>query len=232
MLKSLKSKALKENGQGLVEYALVLPIFLMLVFVIIDYSTILYDKIAFNMALRDSIVKLEFSEEETKALQNYLNPYGPVENRFGHGYDLQTGQIQNRGKDFYMDHKFLSGLTTEEYIKREIEKRDPNINIDNIEFLDFEKGRQSRIGIYSGLQHYHYKKNYGADGRNFQSNPTFSTTLIAQIRVNYKIEPKGALMKSLYPDGLIHEKTIYKTSRNMRWNPTIKNPHVPDELDN
>ena len=76
-----------EKGQGLVEYAIVLPIFLMLVFFIIDFSTILADKVAFNMALRDAIFDIEFKENEVAQLKGYLNPFGPVESRYSPGYN-------------------------------------------------------------------------------------------------------------------------------------------------
>ena len=220
-----------EKGQGLVEYAIVLPIFLMLVFFIIDFSTILADKVAFNMALRDAIFDIEFKENEVAQLKGYLNPFGPVESRYSPGYNRETNELQNRGKDFYMNQPFLDGLTVADYLKKEIKARDKSINVDNIDFVNFDGDRESKIGIYSGLQHYHYQKDYGADGKNYETNTNISTIIVSQIRVKYTIEPKGGFMKTLYPDGIPHEKVIYKTSRNFRWRPNVINPHVPDELE-
>lgn len=232
MLKIIdKKNKLQETGQAMVEYAIVLPIFLMLIFMIIDYSNIIYQKLSFNIALRDSLLNISFTEDESKTLQGILNPYGPATNRYGNGYNYEIGEREKRGHDFYMNHKFLGGLTTEEYLKSEIKKRNPKIETDKITFSEFEKGRDSRIGIYSGFQHYHYQKSYGADDRNYQLNPEFSTIVIARLRANYKIESKGFFTKTLYPDGINHEKVIYKASKSIRWNPPIKNPRVSDPLD-
>lgn len=222
----------KESGQGLVEYAIVLPIFLMLVFFIIDYSTVLYDKVAFNMALREAVFDIDFKDDQLEDyLREVLNPIGPVASRYATGYSDKYREGQKRGVDFYIDHSFIGGMTLGEYLKNEIKKRDNSIDIDKIEFLDFEPGRESRVGIYPGLQYYHYKTDKELDGLGYSSTPNFSTIVVARIRAVYKIEPKGAFMKGLYPDGIPHEKVIYKTSRNFRWRPRVINPSEGDQLD-
>ncbi len=220
----------KETGQGLVEYALVLPIFLMIVFFIIGFSSVLYDKASFNMALRESIFNIEFGDSDTAALKDYLNPYGMNDNRYSSPYE-NPYKKRDRSKYYYMNDKFIDGMTLEEYLKKEIKKKDSSINTERIEFLNFEPNQESKVGIYSGLQFYHYKKDHrDSHGLVYASNPNISTIIIAQVRVRYWIEPKGPFMEKMYPDGIPHEKVIFKSSRNFRWTPKVLNPSIPDDL--
>lgn len=71
----------KEEGQSLVEFALILPVLLLLIVAIIDFGWYFYAKTTFNNASRESARMLAVNPDTSLAIaaaQNYLDDFGSV----------------------------------------------------------------------------------------------------------------------------------------------------------
>ncbi|NTU88636.1 MAG: hypothetical protein HGA54_01855 [Actinobacteria bacterium] len=69
----------KEEGQSLVEFALILPIMLLLIVAVIDFGWYFYAKANFNNASRESARMLAVDPDTSLAVtaaQNYLDDFG------------------------------------------------------------------------------------------------------------------------------------------------------------
>lgn len=60
----------KTSGQALVEFIMILPIFLLIVFSTIDFSKIIYEK--YNLQNDLDIIKQYYSQKDQTELNNYL----------------------------------------------------------------------------------------------------------------------------------------------------------------
>ena len=234
------NSAKKETGQGMVEYALVLPIFLLLVFFIIETSIIMYYKIDFNFALKDAVESIEFTDSQLNDLRAELYPYGPgMPSRF---LDYNDPYSKKRTKDYKLYERFGDQPSLEAYIKNKMVEKSLSLDKDNISFLDFRQGQESKISVASGLQFYHYKKEKEETGnqppipntsedRDYIENAMFTTIVISEIKAQYTIKPIGFIYSSLKPEGITHEKVIYNTSKNLRWKPYMYDSNGPSELE-
>lgn len=231
----VKSVIKDELGQGLVEYSIVLPIFLLCISLIFSYSNILLKKVSFDHALRDTILDLDFNDDQIEKIKKNMHPRGILMDRYSHGY--LVNENLNRSKEIKIDEVVdeIKGLTLEQYLKEEIKKRNDFIDVERIEFVDFEeagsdKNKESKIGLYSGLQHYHYRRNPAEDGRKYEETPVVSTNIIARLKVRYYIDTNNPILKSLYPEGIKHEKVFFTNSKAFRWRLPVVNPKEASEL--
>lgn len=62
---------MNKSGQALVEFVIILPIFLMLLFLVIDFGKILFVRISLENISND-IVKMYNNHEEYKTIENFI----------------------------------------------------------------------------------------------------------------------------------------------------------------
>lgn len=60
---------LKNNGQALIEFVLILPVFLLILFALIDFGRLFYEKIELENRFQESIEVYQKDKDYEKALQ-------------------------------------------------------------------------------------------------------------------------------------------------------------------
>lgn len=74
-MSKLVNKSKKEKGQAMVEFAIVLPLFLLIVCFLIDVSWVVYNKVQFDYSLRKMAIQLDLGPQQKHALhtnQSYI----------------------------------------------------------------------------------------------------------------------------------------------------------------
>lgn len=92
----------KEKGQALIEFVLILPVFLLILFVVIDFGRLFYEKVELENRLEESIAVLKKSNNYEEAFR-VLNE----------GQDVEA-TLEVKNEDSYMKIKttlHLSFLT-------------------------------------------------------------------------------------------------------------------------
>lgn len=94
MKKQIKSKGKSEEGQAMVEFALVLPVFLLILCGIIDFGWLFYNQLSLNNACREGARYAVVNTAEGASTQQIEN----------HIENLTTGVFANNGVDISIEY--------------------------------------------------------------------------------------------------------------------------------
>ena len=101
MKKSIRKKLKREDGQSMVEFALILPIFLLILCGIIDFGWLFYNQLSLNNACREgaryAVVHTE-ENADTRAIINHIE-------------NLSTNVFANDGVDITVTYSAPSDPT-------------------------------------------------------------------------------------------------------------------------
>jgi Flp pilus assembly protein TadG len=101
MKKSIRRKLKREDGQSMVEFALILPIFLLILCGIIDFGWLFYNQLSLNNACREGARYAVVHTEENADTQAIIN----------HIENLSTNVFANDGVDIKVTYSAPSDPT-------------------------------------------------------------------------------------------------------------------------
>lgn len=101
MKKSIRRKLKREDGQSMVEFALILPIFLLILCGIIDFGWLFYNQLSLNNACREGARYAVVHTEENADTQAIIN----------HIENLSTNVFANDGVDITVAYSAPSDPT-------------------------------------------------------------------------------------------------------------------------
>lgn len=194
-------KSRREKGQAMVEYAVVLPIFLLVVMFLIEVGWVSYQKVIFDYTCRNAaweIGNVNFEGYEGFTWPKWFK--GAEDNVLKYG-SLQELDVSS------------SNRVIKEYFSIANDKTTGDIDVD---YVTVNNGS---VSIYPGEKHYKNKAPKGSPEEDQRINDTaFKTTSIeVDAKIQYKLQtitPVNRLYEKVFDKPMVLTNNLYKVKRN------------------